>query len=81
MEAIFILVPQPVSLLGAELMALNLVGLWIALRPLTLSFINTGTTVIGRHEDVPRDSINCGYLLGIAGGITLIQSSRWGCTL
>ena len=42
-EAIFILVPQPVSLLGAELMALNLVGPWIAL--------STSYTFIYKHRD------------------------------
>ena len=61
-EAIFILVPQPVSLLGAELMALNLVGPWIAL--------STSYTFIYKHrddrhrggmQDVPRDSIAVGY--------------------
>ena len=42
-EAIFILVPQPVSFLGAELMALNLVGPWIAL--------STSYTFIYKHRD------------------------------
>ena len=45
-EAILILVPQPVPFLGAELMVLNLVGLWFLSAPLTLSYINTGTPVI-----------------------------------
>jgi hypothetical protein len=43
-EAILILVPQPVSFLGAELMALNLVGYGFLSAPLT--YINTGTTDI-----------------------------------
>ena len=45
-EAVLILVPQPVPFLGAELMVLNLVGYGLLSAPLTLSFINTGTTVI-----------------------------------
>ena len=45
-EAIFILVPQPVSFLGAELMALNLVGLWIAL--------STSYIFIYKHRDNSR---------------------------
>jgi hypothetical protein len=78
-EAIFILVPQPVSLLGAELMALNLVGLWIAL--------STSYTFIYKHRDDRHRGgmkmsraipLTVAYLLGIAGGITLIQGSRWG---
>ena len=78
-EAIFILVPQPVSFLGAELMALNLVGLWIAL--------STSYTFIYKHRDDSHRGgmkmsraipLTGAYLLGIAGGITLIQGSRWG---
>jgi len=78
-EAIFILVPQPVSFLGAELIALNLVGLWIAL--------STSYTFIYKHRDDRHRGgmkmsraipLTVAYLLGIAGGITLMQSSRWG---
>ena len=78
-EAIFILVPQPVSFLGAELIALNLVGLWIAL--------STSYTFIYKHRDDRHRGgmkmsraipLTVAYLLGIAGGIILIQSSRWG---
>ena len=73
-----ILVPQPVSLLGAELMALNLVGLWIAL--------STSYTFIYKHRDDRHRGgmkmsraipLTVAYLLGIAGGIT-IEGSRWG---
>jgi hypothetical protein len=45
-EAVLILVPQPVSFLGAELMVLNLMGLWFPISTSYTSFINTGTTVI-----------------------------------
>ena len=78
-EAILILVPQPVWFLGAELMALNLVGLWIAL--------STSYTFIYKHRDDSHRGgmkmsraipLTVAYLLGIAGGITLIQGSRWG---
>ena len=77
--AVLILVPQPVPFLGAELMVLNLVGLWIA--------ISTSYTFIYKHrDDVHRGGMKmsraiplCGaYLLGIAGGIAVIQDSRWG---
>jgi hypothetical protein len=78
-EAILILAPQPVWFLGAELMALNLVGLWIAL--------STSYTFIYKHRDDSHRGgmkmsraipLTVAYLLGIAGGITLIQGSRWG---
>jgi hypothetical protein len=78
-EAVLILVPQPVSFLGAELMALNLVGLWIAL--------STTYIFIYKHRDDSHRGgmkmsraipLSASYLLGIAGGIALIQGSHWG---
>jgi hypothetical protein len=78
-EATLILVPQPVSFLGAELMALNLVGLWISL--------STSYTFIYKHRDDRHRGgmkmsraipLSVSYLFGIAGGIALIQDSRWG---
>jgi hypothetical protein len=45
-EAVVILVPLPVPFLGAELMVLNLVGLWIFSGPITRSSLSTGTRVI-----------------------------------
>jgi hypothetical protein len=78
-EAVLILVPQPVPFLGAELMALNLAGLWIAL--------STSYIFIYKHRDDSHRGgmkmsraipLSVSYLLGIAGGIALIQDSRWG---
>ncbi len=78
-EAILILVPQPGPILGAELMVLNLGGLWIA--------ISTSYTFIYKHRDDRHRGgmkmsraipISVAYLLGIAGGIVLIQVSHWG---
>ena len=77
--AILILVPQPVPFLGAEIVALNLVGLWIA--------VSTTYTFIYKHrDDIHRGGmkmsraipLTVAYLLGVTGGIALIQSSRWG---
>ena len=78
-EAVLILIPQPVPFLGAELLVLNLVGLWFP--------ISTSYTFIYKHRDnssrggmkVSRAILLSGaYLLGMVGGIALIQSSRWG---
>ena len=78
-EAVLILVPQPVPFLGAELMVLNLVGLWFP--------ISTSYTFIYKHRDNSHRGgmkmsraipLSVAYLLGIAGGIALIQGSRWG---
>jgi hypothetical protein len=76
-EAILILVPVP--FLGAEIVALNLVGLWFA--------VSTTYTFLYKHrDDIHRGGmkmsraipLTVAYMLGVAGGIALIQSSRWG---
>ena len=78
-EAILILVPQPVPFLGAEIAALNLVGLWFA--------VSTTYTFLYKHrDDIHRGGmkmsraipLTVAYMLGVAGGIALIQNSRWG---
>ena len=78
-EAVLILVPQPVPFLGAELLVLNLVGLWFP--------ISTSYTFIYKHRDNSHRGgmkmsrailLSAAYLLGIVGGIALIQGSRWG---
>jgi hypothetical protein len=78
-EAILILVPQPVPFLGAELMVLNLVGLWFT--------ISTTYTFFYKHRDDRHRGgmkmsraipLSVAYLLGLAGGIALIQRSHWG---
>ena len=66
-EATLILVPQPVSFLGAELMALNLVGLWIAL--------STSYTFIYKHRD---DRHRGGMKMSPAIPLTVSpRHSRW----
>ena len=78
-EAVLILVPQPVPILGVELVVLNIVGLWFP--------ISTSYTFIYKHRDDRHRGgmkisraipLSVAYLLGIAGGIALIQSSHWG---
>jgi hypothetical protein len=78
-EAVLVLTPQPVPFLGAELVVLNVVGLWFP--------IGTSYTFLYKHRDnsyrggmkmsraIP---FSVAYLLGIAGGIALIQGSHWG---
>jgi hypothetical protein len=78
-EAVLILVPQPVPFLGAELIVLNLVGLWFA--------VSTSYTFLYKHRDDSHRGgmkmsraipFSVAYLLGVAGGIALIQGSHWG---
>jgi hypothetical protein len=81
-EAVLVLVPQPIPVLGAQLCALNLVGVWV---PLSTAYrycykdrvachragITTGRTV----------TYSVAYLLGIAGSITLFERPHWGMYL
>jgi len=80
-EALLILIPQPMRVLGAELVAINLLGLWLPLRFVYLFFAN--------KEDFRRGGalfyraiIFCvSFLLGIAGGAALISHLNWGIYL
>jgi len=81
-EAVVILVPQPVSFLGAELFVLNLVGLLLPL--------STFYTFVYKRPDISHRggvkmsgvvALSLAYLLGMAGGIALIKESHWGMYL
>jgi hypothetical protein len=78
-EAVLILVPQPVPFPGAELILLNLVGLWF---PISTSYTFIHKHRNDRHRGGMKMSraipLSVAYLLGIVGGIALIQGSRWG---
>jgi hypothetical protein len=78
-EAVIVLVPQPVPFLGVELFALNLVGLIL---PLSTSY----TYVYKRPDASHRGGVKMSgvvalclaYLLGMVGGIALIKETPWG---
>src|SRR5262245_59798647 len=78
-EAIHLLVPPPVPCLAVDLLALNLVVLWFPVR-------TTYTFLYRPRDDIHRGGMKMSraipftvaYLLGVAGGIAPIQSTRWG---
>ena len=81
-ESIIILVPQPVWFLGAELVVLNLAGLWLPIR--------TYYTFFHGHRDNSHRGglkmsraypLSGALFLGIAGGIALTRGSHWGMYL
>lgn len=80
-SALLVLIPQPMPILGAELVAINLLGLWPELRFVYIFFKN--------REDYHRSggaihravTFIVGFLLGIAGGATLIGHRNWGIYL
>jgi hypothetical protein len=81
-EAVLILVPQPIPVLGAQLCALNLVGLWF---PLTTAYSYFYRDRAGSHRAGLMMSrtvtYSAAYLLGLTGGIALLASYHWGMYL
>jgi len=81
-EAALVLMPQPLTILGAELFAINLFGLRL---PLIISCKLYGRNItIGNRSGFPVAlilTIVVGYLLGIAGGIVLVQNDERGLYL
>ena len=80
-EAVLILTPQPLSILGAELVAINLFGLRLPIG-ITRRYLRKKIKI-----NDPRFPINIlgtiaiGYLLGIVGGFGLIEHANWGLYL
>ena len=78
-EAVVVLVPQPLSYLGAELFVLNLAGLLLPL--------STFYTFVYKQPDISHRGgvkmsgvvvLSVAYLLGMAGGIAQIKESHLG---
>lgn len=77
--ATLVLMPQPLTVLGAELLAINLFGLRLPLI-ITYKYCIKPVTVTSR-SDFPYVlilTIITGYVLGIVGGAALIRSEEWG---
>ena len=80
-DAVLVLVPQPMFILGAELVAINLFGAWLALR-ITYTFFRNQKDFRHGGATIHRAVIFIGsFLLGIAGGAALIERLNWGIYL
>ena len=80
-EALLILIPQPIHILGAELVAINFVGLSLPLRFAYIFFANEEGFRRGGASFQLAIFFSASFLLGIAGGATLIGLSNWGIYL
>jgi hypothetical protein len=81
-DAGVILAPQPMVVLGAELVAINLYGLSIPLSNFYQIFYkNRETAHRGGFSIYRAITYAVAYLLGIAGGAVLIQHWYWGLHL
>src|SRR5665213_3372408 len=76
------LVPQPSAVLGAELIAINLCGWYLPLSFTYNAFFKNRTAGKGGGVSIYRGIFyHVGYLLGVAGGVSMINQSRWGMYL
>ena len=81
-QAALILTPQPMAVLGAELVAINLFGLQLPLSFVYKAFYKNKKMGKRGAYSIYHGIINiAGYLLGIAGGASLIEQSNWGMYL
>ena len=81
-EAALILAPQPIFVLGLELTAINLLGLWLPLSFVYRYFYKNRNAGKRGSYSIWRGLLNItAYLFGIAGGLTLMASSNWGMYL
>jgi hypothetical protein len=76
-QAAVILTPQPIRLLGIELLILNLWGLWF---PLSLLYKSARMSAAARggFSFYRGAFFTAGYLFGIVGTIALIWGADWG---
>jgi hypothetical protein len=82
-EAVLVLLPQPMVVCGAELVAVNLFGLWFPLKH-AYCFIRTNNEI--SHGDSGWAIYRAiryivAFLLGVAGGAALIGQTTWGIYL
>jgi len=79
-QATAILTPQPLRLLGAELLVLSLWGLWF---PLSLVYKAARMSAVARggFSFYRGAFFTTGYLVGIAGAIALVVGADWGLYL
>ena len=80
-SALLVLIPQPMPILGAELIAINLLGLWPEFRFVYAFFKNKKDYHRGGGAIHRAITFIVSFLLGIAGGAALIGHLNWGIYL
>lgn len=80
-EALLVLTPQPMVVLGAELITLNVLGLWLPVRFLANFFSNEEVYRRAGGQLHRAAIFIASFLLGIAGGVALTQRLNWGVYL
>lgn len=80
-QSILFLFPQPIDVLGFEIIIVNAVGLWLPLR-LAHSFVwNKSAFERGGGSIYRTSTFGSSFLIGIAGGLALLAQKLWGVYL
>jgi hypothetical protein len=79
-QAAAILTPQPMRVLGIELLILNLWGLWFPVS-LTYAAMKKPAAKRGGYSIYRGASFISGYVLGVAGSAALVAGAAWGLYL
>jgi hypothetical protein len=79
-QAAAILTPQPMRILGLEILILNLGGLWF---PVSLTYTAMMKTAVrrGGYSIYRGIFFISGFLIGIAGAVALLCNAAWGLYL
>jgi hypothetical protein len=80
-EAALVLTPQPMAMLGGELVAVNLFGAAVNFRNLYRFLRNLDVSRRGGMALHRAFTFLLGFLLGVAGGIALLMALLWGIYL
>ncbi|HEY5280842.1 MAG TPA: hypothetical protein VIJ67_13930 [Pseudolabrys sp.] len=81
-EAVLVLLPQPVAILGAEMVAINLLGLWLPLNNIYNYFYkNKEASRSGGWAISRAIRYIVAFLFGLAGSAALIEHANWGMYL
>jgi hypothetical protein len=79
-EAVVILLPQPMAILGGELVTINLFGLIFPLDNVYKFYLKGGRNAGKREDWAITRAIRyiAALLIGVAGGVVLIRMAWWG---
>jgi hypothetical protein len=80
-ETLLVLIPQPMFVLGVELVAINVLGLWLPLSFVYIFFQNNEGYRRGGGMLHRAIIFSIGFLLGIVGGVLLVEHLSWGIYL